>query len=96
MELSAREVSGLTPAAKALFVAAAANAQPHAVIVYVVPGDGDIDQTVSDVEFFLGALEGLTIAAADRPVLPFPSRSMPSQRERRAWSSLPRPACCPR
>jgi transcription-repair coupling factor (superfamily II helicase) len=76
MELSAREVSGLTPAAKALFVAAAANAQPHAVIVYVVPGDGDIDQTVSDVEFFLGALEGLTIAAADRPVLPFPSHEI--------------------
>ncbi len=75
MDAPAREISGLTPAAKALFVAAAAHAQPHAVLLYVVPADGDIEQTVADVDFFLGALEGLP-ASADRVVLPFPSHEV--------------------
>jgi transcription-repair coupling factor (superfamily II helicase) len=76
IDVPARTVSGLTPAAKALFVAAAANAQPHAVILYIVPSDGDIDETVCDVEFFLGALEGLSSTTVNRPVLPFPSHEI--------------------
>ena len=52
------------------------HAQPHAVVLYVVPSDGDIDETVCDVEFFLGALEGLTAGSPTRPVLPFPSHEV--------------------
>jgi hypothetical protein len=76
MDVPARVVSGLTSSAKALFVAAAAHAQPHAVVLYVVASDGDIDETVGDVEFFLGALEGLTAGSPTRPVLPFPSHEV--------------------
>ena len=53
MDVPARVVSGLTPAAKALFVAGAAHAMPHGVVLYVVPSDGDLEQAVGDVRFFL-------------------------------------------
>jgi transcription-repair coupling factor (superfamily II helicase) len=76
MDVPARIVSGLTASAKALFVAAAAHAQPHGVVLYVVPSDGDLEQTCADVAFFLGALEGLSVAATDRVVLPFPSHEV--------------------
>jgi transcription-repair coupling factor (superfamily II helicase) len=76
MDVPARIVSGLTPSAKTFFVAAAAHAQPHAVVFYVLPGDGDVEQAVSDVEFFLAALEGLPAAASDRAVLAFPSHEI--------------------
>jgi transcription-repair coupling factor (superfamily II helicase) len=65
--------SGLTPPAKALAVAAAARRSAEAVVLYVVAGDADLETATSDVRFFLGALEGLSDAAADRAVLPFPS-----------------------
>ena len=42
----------------------------------VVPGDGDLEQAVGDVCLFLSALEGLSSAAADRAVLPFPSHEI--------------------
>jgi transcription-repair coupling factor (superfamily II helicase) len=76
MDAPARLVSGLTPSAKALFVAAAAHAQPHGVVLYVVPGDADLEETCADVTFFLAALEGLAPSAADRAVLPFPSHEV--------------------
>ena len=76
MDAPARAVTGLTPAAKALYVAAAAQARPHEVVTYVVPADGDLEQTVADVAFFLGAMEGLSPAAAERAVLPFPSHEI--------------------
>ena len=76
MDAPAPAVSGLTPAAKALFVAAAAHAQPNAVVLFVVPGDGDLEETCGDVAFFLTALEGLTPAATERAVLPFPSHEV--------------------
>jgi transcription-repair coupling factor (superfamily II helicase) len=76
MDVPARAVSGLTPAAKALFVAGAAHALPHGVVLYVVPTDGDLEQAVADVSFFLTALEGLSSAAADRTILPFPSHEI--------------------
>jgi transcription-repair coupling factor (superfamily II helicase) len=76
MDVPARIVSGLTASAKALFVAAAAHARPHGVVLYVVPSDGDLEQTCADVSFFLGALEGLSLAATDRVVLPFPSHEV--------------------
>src|SRR5438093_12658381 len=76
MDAPARAVTGLTPPAKALYVAAAAQARPHEVVTYVVPADGDLEQTVADVTFFLGAMEGLSPAAAERAVLPFPSHEI--------------------
>ncbi len=69
-------VSGLTPAAKALFVAAASNALPHGVVFYVVPGDVEIEQAVDDVGFFLSALEGGSSVTTERSVLPFPSHEV--------------------
>jgi hypothetical protein len=39
MGVPARAVSGLTPAARALFVAGAAHALSHGVVLYVVPAD---------------------------------------------------------
>jgi len=63
-------LSGLTPAAKALAVAAAAQTTPALV---VVPADKDIEAFVSDARFFLGSLEGLSGAALERGVLPLPS-----------------------
>jgi transcription-repair coupling factor (superfamily II helicase) len=76
METPARLVSGLTSAAKALFVAETAQNLPHGVALYVVPTDGDIDEAVGDIRFFLGALEGLAEASAERAVLPFPSHEV--------------------
>jgi transcription-repair coupling factor (superfamily II helicase) len=67
-------MSGLTPAAKALFVAGAAANAPHGCVWYVVPGDGEIESTVGDIAFFLAALEGLAERASAGAVLPFPAR----------------------
>jgi len=44
--------------------------------LYVVPSDGDLEQVVADVSFFVSALEGLSQSAADRAVLPFPSHEV--------------------
>jgi transcription-repair coupling factor (superfamily II helicase) len=76
MDVPARVVSGLTDSAKALFVASAAQAQPNAVVLYVVPNDGELEQGCADVSFFLAALEGLTGPAIERAVLPFPSHEV--------------------
>ena len=76
MDAPARLVSGLTDAAKAMFVAAAAQARPHAVVLYVVPADGELDRACGDVAFFLSAFEGLAAAAVERAVLPFPSHEV--------------------
>ena len=69
-------VSGLTPSAKALYVAAAAHGLPHGVVLYVVPSDGELEEAVADVSFFVSALEGLSPEGADRAVLPFPSHEV--------------------
>jgi transcription-repair coupling factor (superfamily II helicase) len=76
MDVPARVVSGLTPSAKALYVAAAAQARPHGVVLYVVPGDADLEQACADITFFLAALEGLAPIAVERAVLPFPSHEV--------------------
>jgi transcription-repair coupling factor (superfamily II helicase) len=69
-------IAGLTPAAKALFVAAAAHGRQKGVVVYVIPGDADLEETTGDVKFFLGSLDGLAAGAVDRAVLPFPSHEV--------------------
>jgi transcription-repair coupling factor (superfamily II helicase) len=66
-------VSGLTPAAKAMYVAAAA---VRTSVLLVVPTDADVEQFTSDARFFLAALEGLNGADVDRAVLPFPSHEV--------------------
>ena len=76
MTVPARVVSGLTPSAKALLVAAAAHELPKGAVLYVVPSDADIDQSVSDVAFFLATLEGLGDAATERTILAFPSHEV--------------------
>ena len=69
-------LSGLTAAAKALAVAALAKRSADAVVLYVVPGDRDLESATNDVRFFLGALEGLSDAAIERAVLPFPAHQV--------------------
>jgi transcription-repair coupling factor (superfamily II helicase) len=59
-----------------LLVAAAAHARPHGVVLYVVPADADIEEAVTDVDFFLSALEGLAATDPQRGVLPFPSHEI--------------------
>jgi transcription-repair coupling factor (superfamily II helicase) len=73
---AARTINGLTPAAKGLAVAAHAHRASEAVVLYVVAGDPDLETATSDVRFFLGALEGLSDAAGERAVLPFPSHQV--------------------
>lgn len=69
----ARVISGLTPPAQALAVAAAAHAAPHHLHVLVVPSDARLDDAAADVRFFLASLEALPDAVAERLVLPLPS-----------------------
>src|SRR5919197_1228582 len=76
LDIPARIVSGLTPSAKALYVAAAAQARPREAVLYVLPADADLEQAVADVSFFLAAAEGLSAADAQRAVLPFPSHEI--------------------
>jgi transcription-repair coupling factor (superfamily II helicase) len=76
MDVQARAASGLTPPAKALYVAAAAHAIPRGAVLYVVPSDRDLEETVTDIAFFLSALEGLPLEAGERAVLPFPSHEI--------------------
>jgi transcription-repair coupling factor (superfamily II helicase) len=71
--LPGKGVSGLTPAAKALFAAAAAGRDR---VVLVVPTDADVEQLTSDARFFLAALEGLADTEAANAVAPFPSHEI--------------------
>ncbi len=76
LDTRSRAVAGLTPAAKALFVANLSHERPRGVVLFVVPGDADLEQATADVSFFLASLEGLSAAAADAAVLPFPSHEV--------------------
>src|SRR5262249_38056844 len=67
---------GRPPPAQALLVAAAAQAVPHGVVLFVVPTDADVERATTDVRFFAAALEGLSEAAAERTILPFPSHEV--------------------
>jgi transcription-repair coupling factor (superfamily II helicase) len=80
----ATHVSGLSPSARALYLAAAANRQAlltvtgvaGTTIVVVVSTDADVEQVTGDIRFFLGVLEGLSDTAASQAVLPFPSHEV--------------------
>src|SRR5258708_1581089 len=71
--VSGRGVSGLTPAAAALFAAAAA---ARDLVVLVAPTDADVEQLTPDARFFLAALEGVSDADAANLVVPFPSHEI--------------------
>jgi transcription-repair coupling factor (superfamily II helicase) len=71
--VTGKGVSGLTPAAKAFFAAAAAG-RDH--VVLVAPTDADVEQLTSDARFFLAALEGVSDNDAAHAVVPFPSHEI--------------------
>ncbi len=66
--MSGRTISGLTSAAKALWVASA----DHPLIL-VVPTDRDVESMTGDIRLFAGLVGGLAPDRAARSVLPFPS-----------------------
>jgi transcription-repair coupling factor (superfamily II helicase) len=76
LDRRARRLSGLTPAARALVVAAVAHENAGELLLYVVPGDPDLDDAASDVRFFLGSLEGLADLDVERLVLTLPSHQV--------------------
>jgi transcription-repair coupling factor (superfamily II helicase) len=76
LDTRAHAVAGLTPSAKSLFVAGASHERQKGLVLYVVPGDADLEQATGDVKFFLASLDGLSASAADRAVLPFPSHEV--------------------
>ncbi len=73
MGVPAPAVTGLTPAAKAMFAAVSA---ARGRTVLVVPTDVDVELFTTDARFFLSALEGWSGAELDRAVLPFPSHEV--------------------
>ena len=73
MGVRASRVAGLSPAAKALYVA---NAAGRDRVLLVVPTDSDVERMTGDVRFFITALEGLSDTDAERAVLPFPSHEV--------------------
>ena len=68
-----RAVSGLTAAAKGLFVAAAGG---RGRTLVVVPTDAEVEQITTDARFFYSAMEGASDAEAARDILPFPSHEV--------------------
>ena len=68
-----RSLSGLSPAAKGFAVATAAI---DTAVVVIVPTDGDVEQMIADVRFFLGGLAGLSDHELRHGVLPFPSHEV--------------------
>jgi len=77
-------VTGLPAAAQALYLAAAATRHAPAprpgtrgkTLVVVVATDADVEQYTDDIRFFLASMEGLSDAAAQQAVLPFPSHEV--------------------
>ncbi len=78
LEPAAQHLSGVTPPAAALALSAAARRSP---VVVVVPADRDIDPLIADIRFFASALEGWSVAHAERVVLPCPSLEIDPYRE---------------
>jgi transcription-repair coupling factor (superfamily II helicase) len=70
-------VSGLTPAAKAFWIAGAASDDArNELVLAVVPSDRDVEQITGDVRFFLGGLEVSSADELDNVVLPYPSQEV--------------------
>jgi transcription-repair coupling factor (superfamily II helicase) len=69
-------LSGLTTAARGLYIALRASTSPKDLTVVVVPTDADVDELTSDARYFLDALEGLGEAAVADAVVPLPSHEV--------------------
>ena len=69
-------LTGLTPGARALYVATRAHAERARLVVLVVPTDAEAELAADDTRFFLSALEGLDEIAAAAAVLPLPSHEV--------------------
>jgi transcription-repair coupling factor (superfamily II helicase) len=69
-------ITGLTPAAQALYAANRAHAAPRDLVVVVVPTDADVERVTDDARYFLDALEGLGDAATSEAVVPLPSHEV--------------------
>jgi transcription-repair coupling factor (superfamily II helicase) len=69
-------LSGLTPAARGLYIALRASTSPKDLIVAVVPTDADVDELTSDARYFLDGLEGLGESAVADAVVPLPSHEV--------------------
>jgi transcription-repair coupling factor (superfamily II helicase) len=69
----APRLTGVTPAALALHVAAVSQDAP---LFLVVAGDRDVEEITSDARFFLASLEGLGARDVETLVLPFPSQEV--------------------
>ena len=69
-------IAGLTPAARALYVALAAHKAARDLIAVVVPTDADVESLTSDTRYFLDALEGLGESAVNAAVAPLPSHEV--------------------
>ena len=73
LQTPTRRLSGASSPVRALAVAAAAKRLSTGTVLLVVPTDADIENTVGDICFFLGVLEGSADAVVSQQVLPFPS-----------------------
>src|SRR5687767_4752986 len=73
MDSAATRVSGLSPAAQALFVAVQINHRKQALTVVVVPTDEDAERFCADTRFFVSALEGTTAATLHDSITALPS-----------------------
>jgi transcription-repair coupling factor (superfamily II helicase) len=69
-------IAGLTPAARALYIALAAHRHARDLIAVVVPTDADVEALTADTRYFLDALEGLGEAAVSAAVAPLPSHEV--------------------
>ncbi len=74
---SSAKVAGLTPAAKALWIAGAATRDArNEVVLVVVPTDRDVEQLTSDTRFFLAGLEGASRSDLETAVVALPSHEV--------------------
>ena len=73
MGAPAARVTGLTPPARAMFAAAAAE---RGRTLIVVPTDAEVESLTADARFFFSALEGQSDAQIERTVLPVPSHEV--------------------
>ncbi len=73
LDSAAMRVSGLSPPAQALFVAAQISHRKGALSVVVVATDEEAERFCADTRFFVSALEGAAAAALEESVKTFPS-----------------------
>ena len=76
MDADRGTLAGLTPAARALYIANRSHSAPKELLVVVVPTDAEVEQLTADARYFLDAVEGLGEAAVADAVVPLPSHEV--------------------